>query len=83
MTQQPVVSQGQIIKASRSYSDKPQLVGLPWTSDRPDAEISTRQNTTLTNDRQPYTGGIRNHNLNKQAATDPLVRQREQWDRLK
>jgi len=29
-------------------------VGLLWTSDRPDAETSTRQHTTLTRDRNPY-----------------------------
>jgi hypothetical protein len=34
MTQQPVVGQGLlIIEASRSHS-----VGLPWTSDQPDAD---------------------------------------------
>jgi len=58
---QPVVSQGLSIKASWPHSDSPQLVGLLWTSDRSDRETSTWQNTTLTNGRQPYTGGIRNH----------------------
>ena len=33
------------------YSDKPQLVGLLWTRDRPVAETSTWQHTTLTKDR--------------------------------
>jgi hypothetical protein len=40
-----------IIKASRSHSDTPHLVGLPWTSDQSDAEISTWRHTTLTRDR--------------------------------
>ena len=42
MAPQPLVGQGfLIIKASRSYSDTPQSVGLLWTSDQPDAETST------------------------------------------
>ena len=39
------------IEASRSYSDTPQPVGLLWTSDRPDAQTSTWQHTTLTTQR--------------------------------
>jgi len=31
-----------------SHSDTPNSIGLLWTSDQPDAEISTWQNTTLT-----------------------------------
>jgi hypothetical protein len=33
--------------------DTPHSVGLPWTSDQPDAEISTWQHTTITRDRRP------------------------------
>jgi len=33
--------------------EAPQLVGLLWTSDQPDAETSTRQHTTLPTDRHP------------------------------
>jgi hypothetical protein len=52
MAQQHPVGHGLlIIEASRSYSDTPHSVGLPWTSDQPDAETSTRQPTTLTTDR--------------------------------
>ena len=38
-----------IIKASRSHSDTPHSVGLPWTCDRPLADPSTQQPTTLFN----------------------------------
>ena len=42
MAQQPLIGQGLlIIEALRSHSDIPQLVGLLWTSDQPDAETST------------------------------------------
>ena len=42
MAQQPLVDQGLlIVEASRSCSDTPQSVGLLWTSNQPDAEIST------------------------------------------
>jgi hypothetical protein len=40
------------IETSRSHSDTPHTVGLLWTSDEPDAQNSTWQNTTLTRDRQ-------------------------------
>jgi hypothetical protein len=42
-----------IVEASRSHSDTPHSVGLPWRSDQPDAETYTWQNTTLTTDRHP------------------------------
>jgi hypothetical protein len=42
-----------IIGASRSHSDTPQPVWLPWTSDQPDTGISTWQHTTLTTDTYP------------------------------
>jgi len=41
MSPQPLVCQGLIIEASRSYSDNPHLVGLLWKSDHPDEGIST------------------------------------------
>ena len=42
MAQQPLVSQGLfIIEASRSHLDTPHSIGLPCTSDQPDAETST------------------------------------------
>ena len=54
MAQQPLVGQDLIIiEASRSHSDTPHSVGLLWTSDQPDAQTSTRQNTTLTTDIHP------------------------------
>jgi len=54
MVRQPLVGQGLLtLEASRSHSDTPHSVGLFWTSDRPDAETSAWQHTTLTTDRHP------------------------------
>ena len=39
-----------IIEASRSHSDTPQLVRLLWTSDQPNAETSTWQQTPFRRD---------------------------------
>jgi len=55
MTQQPLVDQSLLtVEASRSYSGTPNSVGFLWTSDRPDAETSTWQHTTLTRDRHLF-----------------------------
>jgi hypothetical protein len=43
------------VQVSRSHSDTPHSVGLLWTSDKPDAETSTWQHTTITTDRYPWT----------------------------
>jgi hypothetical protein len=49
MARQPQWTLGLVtVEVSRSYSDKPRSVGLLWTSDRPVAETSTWQYTTLT-----------------------------------
>jgi hypothetical protein len=54
MAQQPVVDHGLLTtEASRSQLHTPHLVGLPWTSDQPDAEASSWQHTTFTSDRHP------------------------------
>ena len=72
------VGQGHlIIEASRSHSDTPHSVGLLWTSDQPDAENSTRQNSTLTRDRHPCLR--REPNSRSQLASG--LRQRSHWDR--
>ena len=43
-----------VTEASWSHSDTPHLVGLLWTSDRPpDAETSTWQHTSFTEDKHP------------------------------
>ena len=47
------------MKASRSYSETPRLVGLLWASDQPVAKTSTWQHTTLTLGRHPCPSGIR------------------------
>jgi hypothetical protein len=42
VAQQPLVGQGHlIVEVSRSHSDTPHSLGLPWTIDQPDAETST------------------------------------------
>ena len=62
-----------IIGASHSHSDIPQSVGLLWTGDRPVAETSTWQHTTLATDNYaPW--GIRTYNPSKRAAADPRLR---------
>ena len=54
MARQPLVGLDILtFQVSRSHSDTPHSVGLLWTSDRPVAEISTLQHTTLTRDRHP------------------------------
>jgi hypothetical protein len=66
---------------SLSHSNTPHSVGLLWTNDRPVAETSTWQHTTLTRDRHPWLGGIRTLSPSKRAAADPLLRQRSHLDR--
>jgi len=56
------------------------LLGLPWTRDRPIAEPSNSQHTTLTRTDIHDPGGIRTRSPNKRAATDPLLRLRDHWD---
>ena len=42
MVQQSLVGQNLLtVEASQSHSDTPHSVGLPWTSDQPDAENYT------------------------------------------
>jgi hypothetical protein len=83
MAQQPIVGQGTlIIEASRSHLGTPRSVGLLWTSDQPDAENCTWQNTTL---KQTYIytrGGIRTQNPNERASADPRLGPRGHWDAL-
>jgi hypothetical protein len=76
VAQKPLVGQGLfIIEASRSHS-----VGLLWTADRPDAETSTWQHTTLTTDIHT-TGGIRTHYPGKRVTSRPRLRPRWHWYR--
>jgi hypothetical protein len=67
MAQQPILSQGLLmIEASRLHPDTPPLVGLLWTSDKPDAETSTwhTQQSQEADIHPP--GGIRTHNPNSE-----------------
>jgi hypothetical protein len=71
MTQHPLVGQVlTILKSSRSLSDTPQSVGLPWTGDQPDAETSTWQHTHSQQTDIHAPGGIRIRNPSKHAAAD-------------
>jgi hypothetical protein len=71
MVQQHLVGQGLLnIQASRSQLDTPQLLGLLWTSDQPDAETSTWQHTTLKETDIHVPGGIRTQNLSKWAVLE-------------
>jgi hypothetical protein len=63
-----------------TITDTPHSVGFPWASDQLVAETSTWQHTTLTRDIHA-SGGIRTCNPSKQAAADPLLRQRVHWHR--
>jgi hypothetical protein len=72
MAQQPLVGQGLlIIEDSWSHSDT-----LLWASDRPEAETSTSQQTTLARDEILWPGGIRTLYPSKRVAADPRLRQR-------
>ena len=82
MVQQSPLDQGLlIIDHSWSHSNTLQSVGLLWTSDQPDAGISTWQHTTLTTDTHVI-GWIRTRNPSKRAAADPRLGPRGRWVRF-
>jgi hypothetical protein len=61
---------------------QPHSVGLLWTSDQPDAEVSTWQHTTLI--RYIHAPGVfRTRNLSKWAVARTRLRLRGYWDRRK
>ena len=68
-------------EVSRSHSHTPHSVGLLWKSDRPVADTSTWQHKTLTKDRYPCPGEIRNRHRRKRAAARPRLRPRGHWER--
>jgi hypothetical protein len=70
-----------VIEASRSHSDTLQSVGIPWMSDRPDAETPTSQHTTLTRDRPPCPQRDSIPQFQQRKAADPRLRPCH-WDRL-
>jgi hypothetical protein len=67
--------------SSFTHNDASQSVGLLWTIDQLVAETSSWQHTTITTDRHPCPGGIRNYNLSGRAAADLGLRPRGHWDR--
>jgi hypothetical protein len=82
MAQEPLVGHDLfIVEASRSHSDTPHSVGVPWTSDQPDAENYTSQHTKHSQETAIHAPDeIRTHNPTKQVATDPPLRPRGHWD---
>jgi len=67
-----------IVGASRSRSDTSHPVGFLWTIDRPEAETTTWQHTTL---RVMHAkGGIRTNKLCKRAAVDQRLKPRGRQD---
>ena len=82
MARQPLVGLGCfIVEVWTSHSDTPNLIGLPWTSDRPVTETAIGQITTLARGRHPCPGGIQTRNPSKQASADPRLRSRGLLDR--
>jgi len=63
-----------------THNDAPQSVGLLWTSDRPVAETSTSQHTTITTNIH-VSGGILTHDHSRRAAEEPRLGPRDHWDR--
>ena len=57
-----------------TITDKPHSVGLLWTSDQPNTEISTWQHITFTRERCPWSCEFRNRNPSKRAAVYPGLR---------
>jgi len=70
-------------EASRSYSLRTShWVGLLWTSDQPGAETSILDNTQHSQETDIHApSGIPTYNSSMLAATDPLLRPRDHWDR--
>jgi len=62
-----------VVEVSRSHSDTPHLVGLPWASDQLIAETSTWQHTTVKRDgTSTPPSGIRTRLPSRRAAEDWL-----------
>jgi len=73
MVQYPLVDQGlPILETSRSHSDTPHSVRLPWTSDQPEAEKSTWRHSTLKTDIHAFQLD-RTRNPSKRAKADPRL----------
>jgi hypothetical protein len=70
-----------IMEGSLSHLDTSHSVGLLRMSDRPDAETSTWQYTTLTRDRLPCLRRDSNPQSQQRVAADPRLRPRDYWDR--
>ena len=64
-----------------THNDTTQSVGLLSTRDRPVAETSIRQHTTLTRDDIHAPGGLQTRNSSKRSAPDPCLRPLGHWDR--
>jgi hypothetical protein len=80
--QSPVGQNLLIIGASQPHSDTPQSIGLPSTSDQPDAETSTRQQITLTSDSYPWPRRYSNPQSQQASGRKPTLWHGSHWDRL-
>ena len=71
-----------IFEVSGLHSDTPLLIGHLCMSDRPVAETSTWQHTTITRDRQPCPQSHSDPQSGKWEAANPHLRTGGYWDRL-
>jgi len=67
-----------VVDISRSNSDTPHSIGLPWINDQPIAETSDK--TQNNQKRQPCPSGIRTQNSSKRTAADTPLRRHGHWD---
>jgi hypothetical protein len=84
VAQQPYTGIGRLIlEVSEITHNTPHWVGLLWKSDRPVAETSTRQHTTLTTDRYPHPRRDSKSQSQRavRAAAVQCLRPRSHWDR--
>jgi len=72
IAQQPLVCRN-LIEFSQSHSDTPNLVGLVWTSDWPDAETSTWQHPTLTRGRHSCPRRDSNQQFQQASGSRPTI----------
>jgi hypothetical protein len=77
-----LVGVGLLYEVWRLHSDKPHSVGLLWTNNRPDAETSTWQHTTLTRDRHPCRRRESNPQSQQRSSRRPRFRPCGLRDRL-
>jgi len=82
-SQQSLIGQGLLfINRSRSHSDTPHSVGLPWRCNHPDAWACTWQHTILTRDGHPCPKRESNpQSQPSERPQSPHLKSRGHWDR--